>query len=446
MTDQSYDEISLKELIQTLINKRALIIGLTFLFLIMGLMYSLYQKRDGQSAQLILAFKFNGIENHLNPDGTKFDPYQVASPYVLNDVINTLDLEGKISPNEVRALIEVTPIIPEEVITKQEYFLEKEGSSFTYNPSEYILKVNAKASKNVSPEMAQKIANQIVASYRLYFTDTYLSQKPVVNKINSFNIESYDYADISMVLHSQLDEIKSFNTSLATVNPDFRSKRTGLTFSDINESLAVIDDIDMNRLDANISAYKLTKNKEKLILYYEYMVKQLEYQKSKYSAETLVTKDMLASIEDSNNKILDSLSGNVVGDAGESYFNSLIMKTASTGTSVSSIQQEIDYYNREISELKSDTYILNFDKNEITLDTENRIAYILAQLKDSIETTNLTANEFYDQYLSNAFYAMSPAEIYSDVKLPLNLAISAILGLMLGCFIAFFTAYWESER
>jgi hypothetical protein len=218
-----------------------------------------------------------------------------------------------------------------------------------------------------------------------------------------------------------------------------------MTFDDIYHTVAILDEVEMNRLDSMISAYKLTKNRERLIIYYDYMIEQLEYQKSKYSAQTTVTTDILASIEDSSNDIITGLSGNMELDNGESYFNNLILRTASLGASSSTLQQQIDYYKSEVEDLRSGNYVVDFDETLVTAKVLDMIDHIEASLYEWIDITNETSDEFYDQYLSSAFYALSPAEVYSSVRMSLNLAIGAVLGLMLGVFVAFFKAYWRSE-
>ncbi|MBF4695127.1 GumC domain-containing protein [Fusibacter ferrireducens] len=443
MPEEQYDEISLKELIQNIIDNRKLILLVTCIALLFSIVFSWYQMGEGKSAKVIMAFHYSGIEKHLNPDGSKFDPYQVVSPYILNDVIQILKLEGKVSANKIRALVTMEPIIPSEVVSKQEYALEKEGDSYVYFPNEYILSLKVSQKSNLDAETAKRIVNQIIASYQAYFSETYLTQKPVINKISGVDFGKYDYSDVATVLHSQVTEIKQFSSALSTVDSGFRSKQTGQSFSDLVEMADLIDDINLNRLDANISAYKLTKDKDKLIMFYEYVIEELEFQKAKYNAETVVTKEMLSSIEDSSNKVLSGITGDSTDQS--SYFNNLILKTVSTSVNASSIQEQIDYYQREVQELKSETAILSGSKAEMLTTVENSISNISNELKALLVLTKETTDEFYDQYITKSFYALSPAEVYSKVKMTLNIAIGGILGLMAGVFIAFFRAYWEKE-
>ena len=443
MSEEQYDEISLRELIQCIVDNRKIIAFITCVALLFSVSFSWYQMREGKNAKVIMAFNYSGIEKHLNPDGSKFDPYQVVSPFILNDVIQTLELEGKVSANKIRSLVTMEPIIPKEVISKQEYALEKEGDSYVYYPNEYILSLKVSQKSNLDTKTAKRIINQIVTSYQSYFSETYLTQKPVINKISGVDFEKYDYSDVATVLHSQVTEIKQFSSALSTVDPGFRSKQTGQSFADLVEMADLIDDINLNRLDANISAYKLTKNKDKLIMFYEYVIEELEFQKAKYNAETVVTKEMLSSIEDSSNKVLSGITGDSTDQ--NSYFNDLILKTASASVNASSIQEQIDYYQREVQELKSETNVLTGSKAEMLTTVENSIVNISNELKDLLTLTKKTTDEFYAQYTTKSFYALSPAEVYSNVKMALNVAIGGILGLMVGVIIAFFRAYWKKE-
>lgn len=445
MPNDTYDEISLRDLLNTLLQHKTLILFCMILFFIFSMLFSLYQLRTGKSAQLIVSFNYDGISENKNPDGTTFDPYQIVSPYILSDALFNLNLEGKISPNIVRSLTEIQPIIPNEVQSRQNYALENTGETFSYNPNEFILSIHINPSKGITEDNARQIANQIVISYRNYFSKTYLSQENVSNKLITFSTADYDYADISQVLHSQIDAIKNYAQIHSALSPDFRSKRTGMTFSDIYYALDILDEVEINRIDSMISAYKLTKDKDMLIIYYEYLIQQLEYQKAKYSAETTVSTAILNEIEDSGTALTDAILTGSQSTSTESYFSSLILRTADLGKDSSSIQQSIDFYQTEVNDLKSGNYVVAFNKESVTAKTDEMIQSVDTQLRSWIEITNDTADEFYDHYLSGAFYALSPAEIYSSVHISLNLSVGIILGLFTGIFLALFKSYWSGE-
>ncbi len=437
-------EISLKELIITLLRERKIIIAITSLVLLIAILFTVYQSQESKSARTIVSFNFKGIEEHKNPDESPFDPYQVATPYILNDVIKNLNMEGEISPNTVRSLVEMRPIIPKNILDQEKFLMEEKGETLTYYPNEYVLTVHTSRKYKVDSKLARKIADQIVISYRDYFNEEYILQKPVVNKFATFDATRYDYSDISMIIHEQLEELKAYDEALSKLDEDFRSKRTGLTFYEIVQLLNNTDRVDINKLDSMISAYKLTKDNSRLILYYEYLVEELTYEKNKATGQSEVAKEMLGTIEDSSKGIMDSLSGETE-DVGDSYFNSLVLKAASTGESLSSIEEKISYYNNEIAELKSGEYVIDYDREAVIKETDQLIESIITDLNRWMQLGDETAEEFYDQYLSGSFYALSPAAIENTSRPVINLAVGVVAGLALGIFVALFKSYWENE-
>lgn len=398
-----------------------------------------------EKAQLIITFNSSGMSSHKNPDGSSFDPYQIATPYILREVILALSLEEDITPNQIRSLVEMEPIIPKSVTERQVFSMEKNGEVLPYFPNEYVLTVKSNRGLGVNGGLAKKIANQIITTYADYYTNTYIVQKPVVNQLNAFDTSAYDYSDVSLVLHQQIDKLTSFNNQLAGLDNDFRSKRSGMTFHELTNLVGTTENVSLNRLDSMISAYKLTKDNERLILYYEYLIERLTYEKSKATGKETVTQSMLETVEDSTMAVL-KVTGNESVSNQDSYFGQLVLQSVSTGLEVNSINQQIDFYTNEVDQLRNGTYIINYDKEAVIQETEMLIQSIMLELNQWMELTTLTSEEFYDDYLSNSVYALSPAVESDDVQMGLNIVIAGILGLMLGCFEAFFRNYWNTSE
>lgn len=438
------EEISLKELILALIKHKWLIALVTVLAIFASLVGTMWLSGSSEVAKLIVSLKFESISENKNPDGTAFAPYQMATPYILSDVLTELKLENRYTANQVRALVNFEPLVPEEVQKKYEFALEKEGESIVFYPNEFILSVKSNKAIGVDGAMAAKIANQIVESYIDYFGENYAENLPITNQLAAFDVEAYDYSDVSQVLHQQMDEMIQYITRLSVIDPTFRSKHTGFSFVEILETISIIDEVELNRMDSLISSYKLTKDPTRLMIYYQYMIEQLKLERDKRATETATSKSTLASIENSSNKTLEALTGKLEEkDDKTSYFNSLILKTASVGTTSAELSQDIKFYESELNDLKTG----NFKTGESRATVENEVVKLIPQIKDNmnewIQISNDTAQEFYDKKMSNAILPLSPAEVSDNVKLPLNLAIGAVLGLMLGMFGAFFIEYWK---
>ncbi len=442
MEEQHYDEISLKELIQSLLRNGKIIVLTTLIFAILALCASLYLERGGQSAQVIVSLRHSSFQSGKTPDGKTFDPYSMVSPHILADVVKSLELEGQLSTNHIRQVIEIDPIIPASFEDRKTFFMEKEGEVIRYTPNEFLLKVNTNSGLGIDESLSTKIANQIVESYMDYFNKEYVNSAPVTNKLLAFDTSEYDYSDVTSVLSSQIDSLKSYLNRLAKSDSDFRSKRTGMAYNDIWQAVDIIDQVDMNRMNSLINAYKLTKDADQLIIYYEYLIEQMEVSMAKAQKQSSVSKDMASKMDSSTQLVIPGLGDNFTADIENNYTNRLILQSASTGGTVVTTLNRIEYFKREIEELKNDTSLVTGREA-----AEKELVSLIDSGTEKISTwialTNETADEHFDLMLSTSVVPLSPAEVYSDVNKVLNLAIGSILGLMISVFGALFKEYWE---
>lgn len=439
--EQVYEEISIKELIMTLYRNKYLIAIITLVILFASLVFSLYLNNASKEAQILIDINHTQIKEGKNPDGSTFDPYDIVAPFVLKDVIDSLDINEQVSINDIRSKTIIEPLVPESIQKKREFLLEKEGETLQYYPDEFLLTITTGG--NINEQLAVQIANQIVDSYMDYFTQEYINATIVTNRLINFNTEDYDYADISNVLHMQLEDIIAFNERIDQMDPSFRSKETGFSFNEIAETVKVIDEIDLNRIDSLISSYKLTKDKERLRVYYEYMIEQLNLKREKLASSSGVSKEMLDKLENSNQSIIKTLNGEL-NDSRDSYFTKLILRSSDFGESAADVQRQITYYERELSELEEGTALID-SNSDVKAEVVGLINQTSMNIQQWIELSNLTANEFYEKLMTKAVRPLSPAEVYSDVNIKLNLAIGLVLGLMLGIFAAFMKAMWTDD-
>ena len=439
--EQVYEEISIKELIMTLYRNKYLIAIITLVILFTSLVFSVYLNNASKEAQILIDINHTKIKEGKNPDGSAFDPYDIVAPFVLKDVIDALDMTETVSINDIRSKTVIEPLVPDSIQKKREFLLEKEGETLQYHPDEFLLTVTTGGS--IDDQLAVQIANQIVDSYMNYFTQEYINATIVTNRLINFNTEDYDYADISNVLHMQLEDIIAFNERIHQMDPSFRSKETGFSFNEIAETVKVIDEIDLNRIDSLISSYKLTKDRDRLRVYYEYMIEQLNLKKEKLASSSGVSKEMLDKLENSNQSIIKTLNGEI-GDSRDSYFTKLILRSSDFGESAADVQRQITYYERELGELQEGTALID-SNSEVKEEVVGLIKKTSINIQQWIEMSNLTANEFYEKLMTKAVRPLSPAEVYSDVNVKLNLAIGLVLGLMLGIFTAFMKAMWTDE-
>ena len=132
-------------------------------------------------------------------------------------------------------------------------------------------------------------------------------------------------------------------------------------------------------------------------------------------------------------------------DNSDKYYDKLVERATNAGVESNNKVHDIAYYLNEIEKLKND----NVDSEIKKRAEEDVLALavtIKAKLLDWIEIINDTADEYYEIKFSKAIMKISPVEIYNDVNMKLNVAISLVLSLMLGVFVVFFREYWRTSK
>ncbi|MSU00251.1 Wzz/FepE/Etk N-terminal domain-containing protein [Tissierella pigra] len=440
------EEISLRELIETLLKGKRLIALIVAVTLVLSFGVSFYMKENSQRAKIIISLNFKGIESGLNPDGTKFDIQKIKSPTVLMPVIETLELNEEVTTDSIRRNINITPIVPNHIVT----YIQKqreEGQDYTYFPNEFVVTLDVDKSKGITTQNVTEILDSIIDSYGDYFNDNYSEEAVLANAIGTIDYSSYDYPETSRVINNQISIMKSYLNTRIGEAPEFRSTRTGMTFADISKSLDIIDSVELNRMDSLIGAFNLTKNMEKLIINYEYRIKRDELEKNKKQSELSVAKGMMESYKRETNALLIpgmSTEGLEI-DNSEKYYDKLVEKATNAGVDASNKSHDINYYLNEIEKLKNDDVDIEI-KQRAEKDVLELADIIKVKLIEWIDIINETASEYYEIKFSKAIMKISPVEIYNDVNMKLNVAIAGVLGLMLGIFVVFFREYWKNTN
>lgn len=441
------DEISLRELIETLLRGKNLIIGFLLVAILLSFGASSYMKENNKTAKIIISLNFNGIESGLNPDNTKFDIQKIKAPAVLMPVIEKLELaDSNLTTDDIRRNISITPIVPTHIVTHIQKQREA-GEDFTYFPSEFVIALDINKSKGITPENSREILDTIIDSYSNYFNENYSEESILANAVGSMDYSSYDYPEISRVINNQMSIMKSYLNNRIKESPDFRSTRTGMSFVDIEKSLDIINTVELNRMDSLIGAFNLTKDMEKLIINYEYRIKRDELEKDKKQSELEVSKDMMEIYKRESNTVLITgmATEGLSMDNSEKYYDKLVERATNAGVDSNNKVHDIEYYLNEIDKLKNDE-VDGSIKKRAEADVLELAELIKEKLISWIDIINETSSEYYEVKFSKAIMKVSPVEVYSDTNLKLNVAISFVLALMLGIFVTFFREYWRNTK
>lgn len=291
--------------------------------------------------------------------------------------------------------------------------------------------------------------------YQQYFYKTYSDMSVLANAIQPVEYEEYDYPEISTVIHNQLDIFVNYlNSKLNQENgSNFRSVETGLSFSDIKESISIIQQVDLGRLDSIIGAYNLTKNKEKLIKLYEYRIKREELTMQQKNDEAALLTDIIQKYQKDQNLVLATAmtagadgTGLMSFEDTDEYYNTLTQQYVNAGIDAKQSQIMILHYQQEIDKLLNDT-VDAASKASAEADVNAYIPIIRERIEYWIDVTNKTVTEYYDTNLFNqAITRNSPSEFISNMSASkMMLAIVAAIALLLGACIVFIRYYLKTH-
>lgn len=71
---------------------------------------------------------------------------------------------------------------------------------------------------------------------------------------------------------------------------------------------------------------------------------------------------------------------------------------------------------------------------------------IKIKIETLINATNKTIEDYYAYRFGTSIRQVTPAQVVTGMNVLLNLAIGAVIGLMIGVFVVFMRHYWKSTE
>lgn len=375
----------------------------------------------------LVSFTFSGIEKGLDPNGNVFDANVLKTPAVIEAALTKLghslrDLEV------IRKNIRVEGITPSDTIDRLTLYhgiLENGNSGAiqaaqqildtSYYPTQYKVTFNY-ADTEFSNAEAVEVFNTILECYRDYFFEKYGYNEALGSAVATIGYTDYDYAEAVDIFNSTLSDLKSYVNSLSREDTSrFRSAVTGYTFADLSKSIEVIQSMDLDLISSYITVNNVTKDKDALIDYYEYRIDSLNRQK-------IIAEENLAVISasiDAYEKDTVMIFGNGTENTNTQYYqgsdtyNSLFQQRINAQDELSTITQQISFYNTRMTTLKSKPAGNSAEKERVEAD----LARVDEKVNDLIEKINLTADEYYNTVsFANAYNILVPASTSSVVR------------------------------
>jgi len=433
-------------------SKRHYFIRITAIFMIAGFIVGLILPFVGSSsktAEASITFAYEGIESGLAPDGTPFDITKIKSPAIIEDALNASAITD-ISAEKIRNNIIINGVVPSDIINQVNVINTiseknpealKEILDINYNPSQFIVSLEF-GNMGISSQKACQILNAVLESYREYFHSVYYNENLLSASVNIFDYSTYDYAEALSIMETQIKTMDNYITFMISETDDFRSPSLSLKYSDIQQGLNIVNDIDIAKLYSIVYSNNLTMNKDNLITYYSYLIEQAQRELN----EALENRNTIQNSLNSYQKNPVIIAGKEEQEqlselnlSGEMY-DELIEKYIKASEKVSNINTNIAKYNDRINNIKQ--YALsavNIPEQEyaaLTKSASESISAINEKLNGYISDINTITKEYYENKKYNDAYKITTPASYKAGTI-FGMAVSGVKYAVVGGIAGF---------
>ena len=378
------------------------------------------------------SIQFEGIEKGVNPDNTRFDYNDIASDNALKEIFKFAGVEYK---DEYKDHFTVVPVLPNGIVkTLQEKRVS--GEDYTYFPNEFKVKIKVDKKIGLDKKTCQALASGYKIGYEIYFKDRYSYPFMDLDKlVGYFDYSKYDYPEYKEIFNNEFNIIYSYLNILKKDDSEFRSS-DDYTFADIYEGVALLQNLDLKKINALISTYELSKDVEKLRIKYAYMIRRHELEKNKSTGNYEVSQELL-NIAKANKKSIimpgvggDSITVSVVNDT----YDTLAARATDAQSTSSDIAEEIAFIRQQIDKLDNPKFS-EFKIASAAKEVNDLSATLENDIMDQVKLITKTAKEYFDYKYENAVTSVYDSKIEYPVSIPK--AIVLFLGIFIFLTIVF---------
>lgn len=423
---------------------------LIFVCLIGIATYFVASGMQSYTCTLDLKFKNSGAEEGLAPNGDKLNVFDIMSPVVVADALDHLDIDNNLTVEKVRSNMSIS-----EVITAQDTDIKEsaaaKGEKYEVIPDEYIIKYEYGA--GLGEEFGGMMFDRIVSAYDNWYVSQYYNKEKISDFLGVIDYKNMEYMDLCEVIQNNLDIITDYLDSMAGGDEEFRSLKTGYSFSELSQMYQNLKDIDYGKYYANVRVGLLSRDKEMLIKSYENKIRQLaterdvNYEKSQmykrevtsfydaYKASSLYaqaagTQAKIGATNEKDEMIYDFNLEKVINT-----YDDIVLNYTNTGTTSTNMGRQTDFYQQVIDEYKNDS-VPPETKEELLKVNESILQELAEKVKDYAVVANQTLEDYYDKIVTNDIEYVASASVESNLPVSLILIIALIVSLAAGCIFA----------
>ena len=381
---------------------------------------------------MTMSISYPGVENGVNPDGTRFNIFEMTSDKVLERTLSKLNIPN-ITVDDLRSRINIYPILQINVNEKIKSATAT-GKDYSYFPNEYVIIYSQKniLAPNHTTELLEALSN----SYQEIFKEKYTDKNTVLTNIK-FNTQDYEYIELSDVYTNKISSIIDYLTTKKYENGSFRSSKTNQTFENLINEYQKLLDIDVANFHAFVSTSKVARSSQDLLSKMHYDVNNLKLDYAKRVKETELSKIAMKTYDSS---IVDSAFIPSVDKNNDFYMNKtktgldyLTKRALDVGVSAENINKEIENTNKLIQDYSS-IKVTPVEQQRLTSVSDNMIKDIEAKVIELAKISAETVSE-YSSYKTKDYIKYKIPELGIRNFISVDYIKAALINALIGLLI-----------
>lgn len=199
-------------------------------------------------------------------DGEKIDTSEIYASNIISKVMKNLRLNtDEVNMDTLRGGISIEPLIEEEELKIFDAKIEQ-GEDYEILPTRYMISFSSGAIKG--KEYPREVLNEILDEYSVFYGENHVNSSGGANAINDIYEKDYDYIEMMEVIEQSLASTLQLLESKMNMNAAYRSYTTGYSFLDLYQEFALLNDITVPQIKADILMEKVTKDRNVLLAKY----------------------------------------------------------------------------------------------------------------------------------------------------------------------------------
>ena len=238
---------SLERAVRVFSDLRRNVFWILLLMIIAAVSFSWYsvQKNDSSSTATLL-LRYEQAYEGLNPNGTRFNIYELTSDAVLDKALERAGLTGEMSRQDLLGSLDVRAS-------------GSQSARNMYIATEYSVVLRGdKLPRRIN---ARSMLNLLMETYKQYFLENYGANDNALD-IDWSDVENWEYLEFANIMDVKVNNLITYLNGLRSESGMSQYRISGESFRSLSESISNFRNIYLNKYTSFVTINRLFRNPE----------------------------------------------------------------------------------------------------------------------------------------------------------------------------------------